>query len=90
MKEFIKDPDAVLDYKQDWTAWMPEGDFITASSWVTDSDDLVVDSDSFTDTDATVWLSGGVAKRKYRVTNSIVTDDGREDDRSFLIICAEQ
>ena len=90
MKQFIKDPDAVLDYKMDWTAWMDETDIIVASSWEVDSDEIVVDSDSFTDTDTTVWLSGGLNRKKYLITNSIETDDGRKDDRSFLIKCLEQ
>ncbi len=90
MKQFIKDPDAVLDYKMDWTAWLGETDVIVASSWEVDSDEIVVDSDSFTDIDATVWLSGGLNRKKYLITNSIETDDGRKDDRSFLIKCLEQ
>ena len=90
MKQFIKDPDAVLDYKMDWTAWLDETDVIVASSWEVDSEEIVVDSDSFTDTDATVWLSGGLNRKKYLITNSIETDDGRKDDRSFLIKCLEQ
>ena len=90
MKQFIKDPDAVLDYKMDWTAWLGETDVIVASSWEVDSDEIVVDSDSFTDTDTTVWLSGGLNRKKYLITNSIETDDGRKDDRSFLIKCLEQ
>ena len=89
MKQFIKDPDALLDYQMDWTSWLDDTDVITASSWVTDSADLVVEDDSFTDTAATVWLSGGVVRGKYRVTNSIETDDGRKDDRSFIIKCTE-
>ena len=90
MKQFIKDPDAVLDYKMDWTAWLDETDIIVASSWEVDSDEIVVDSNSFTDTDTTVWLSGGLNRKKYLITNSIETDDGRKDDRSFLIKCLEQ
>lgn len=89
MKQFIKDPDALLDYQMDWTSWLDDTDIIIASSWVTDSADLVVEDDSFTDTATTVWLSGGVVRGKYRVTNSIVTDDGRRDDRSFIIKCTE-
>ena len=90
MKQFIKDPDAVLDYKMDWTAWLGDTDIIVASSWEVDSEEIVVDSDSFTDTDTTVWLSGGLNRKKYLITNSIETDDGRKDDRSFLIKCLEQ
>ena len=90
MKQFIKDPNAELDYKMDCIAWLGEKDVIVASLWEVDSEEIVVDTDSFTETDATVWLSGGLNRKKYLITNSIETDDGRKDDRSFLIKCLEQ
>lgn len=87
---YIKDPSAVLDYRVDWSQWLPANDRIVASSFaVVDSDDLVIDDSSFDDTSATVWLSGGVAGQRYVVTNHITTEDGREDDRSLTITAKE-
>lgn len=88
MEKFTKDPDAVLDYRIDWSAWLGE-DTITGSSWVTDSGDITIDSNTYTDTDTTVWLSGGEAQVGYRITNSIETAAGRKNDRSFIIVCKE-
>jgi len=89
MTSFTKDPDAVLDYKHDWSAWLDE-DTITESLWEVDSDDLTIDSDTKTNTATIVWLSGGVARARYKVTNSITTLGGRKDDRTFEIYCQEK
>ena len=87
--KYTKDPQAVLDYKIDWTEWMPENDRIVASTFTSSDVELTVDDSLFTDYTATVWLSGGVAGERYTVTNHIVTEDGREDDRSLTIVCKQ-
>lgn len=90
--KYTKDPDAVLDYLVDWSAWLPTGDTITASTFTVNSEDdgaIVVDDTLFDSTTTTVWLSGGVAGEKYTVTNHITTADGREDDRSITISVKE-
>lgn len=60
-----------------------------AFEWV-ETADLNVDSDSFTDTTATVWTSGGVRAAKYLLTDHITTDQGREFDRTIIIKMKEQ
>jgi hypothetical protein len=82
--QITKDPEAVLDYGFDWAAWLGD-DTITDSEWATSDEDLVQDSDSFTDTTTTIWLSGGVAGQDYQVTNTIVTTAGRMDERSLTV-----
>ena len=86
------DPDAVLDFVIDWSDFLPADDTIETSTWTSLNEELVVDSNSHTDTAATVWLSmtAGVPSAKYTVTNHIVTTDGREDDRSLTIKCKEK
>jgi len=90
--KYTKDPDAVLDYTVDWTAWLPSGDTITASTFTvnSDADNAVVVDDQLNDAHTTtVWLSGGVAGQKYTVTNHITTAAGRQDDRSLTITIKE-
>lgn len=87
--QFIKDPDAVLDYVFDWSSWLDDTDTISSYT-VTAESGLTVDSDSNTTTAVTVWLSGGTANTDYEVTCSIVTADGREDDRTAVIMCRER
>lgn len=83
-----KDPSSVLDYQLDWSAWLAGNDTISTSTW--SASGITIDSDANTSTSATVWLSGGVAGNKYRVTNRIVTAGGRTAERTIEVTCAER
>lgn len=90
MGYYVKDPEAVLDYHSDWTAWL-DGDVITASTWTADPG-ITIETDpphaaTHDDTTTTVWLSGGTPGTVYSVTNHITTAAGREDDRTKIIDC---
>lgn len=86
-----KDPNAILDYKIDWSSWLKVGDTLTASSW-TIPPGLVKTQDTFDDTSATVWLSGGKTGQSYMVTNRISTasNPSRVDDRTIRIDVVER
>lgn len=81
--KYNKFPAAVLDYEMDWLAWLGT-DTISASEWIV-PDGLTLDSDTFTDTAATAWLSGGVEGEVYEVTNRITTAAGRVNERYLLV-----
>ena len=86
--KYVKDPDSRLDYSIDWSAWLPSGDTITASSFTVTpvaAGGVVIDDSSFNTHTTTVWLTGGKAGTSYTVTNHIVTAQGRADDRSITI-----
>lgn len=87
---FEKDPDSKLDYGFDWTDWLMEGDTISTSTWAVDDSDLVDSTPTNSSTGTSVWLDGGVAGTTYKVTNSIVTAQGREEDRSFYVRVIER
>ena len=103
MKEFVKDPDAVLDYKFDWAAdtngstdndatdWLASGETISSHTIIEETG-ITVDSSSLTDTNTsvTVWLSGGTADNHYDVTCRIVTSESRTDDRTIQIYVKER
>ena len=82
-RNFTKDPDAVLDYEFDWSAWL--GTDTIATHTVTAPAGLTVDSTEATTTTVTMWLSGGTDGASYAVTCHIVTAAGREDDRTATI-----
>lgn len=88
MQRFLKDPDAELDYRLDWSAWL-DGDTISTSTWSADTGITVTTSTSTTTT-ATVWLAGGTLGQAYTVTNRVVTAGGRTDERSFLVVITER
>ena len=82
--QVLKDADARLDFGCDWSAWLVDGDTITASEWIV-PDDLTADGESHTSTETRVWLAGGNDGQSLRVTNRITTAQGRVDDRSITL-----
>lgn len=85
---FIKDSSAVLDYSLDWSDWLVEDDHLVHCTFVPDPG-LSVISSNVTNTHATGWISGGIPGQTYSVTCHITTDGGRQDDRTFQILCKE-
>lgn len=85
-----KDPTAVLDYFIDWADWLTEGDSLVTAVWtITGPDSLLVQSTpapSIVGGRAIIWLTGGTLDAKYEVTCHITTAQGREDDRTLLIL----
>lgn len=79
----LKDPDSVLDFTFDYSAWL-DSDTISTSDFTVPSG-LTKDSDSNTTTTTTIFLSAGTAFARYEIHNRIVTAGGRTDDRSFVI-----
>jgi hypothetical protein len=70
-----KDPDAILDYEIDWNPILEDEnpvDTINGSSWATDGT-ITIDGDSYTDTHATAWISGGTLKDYCNLVNTITT-----------------
>lgn len=90
----VKAPAAVLEHTIDWDDTIEDflsSDTISTSDWaITPSGELTVDSDTNTDTTASVVLSGGVNGRTYDVHNTIVTDAGRTYIRGLRVRLALQ
>lgn len=83
-QDWLKDPDAVLDWRWDWSEWLAESEVIV-DSVMTVSAGITLDSSSFTLATTTAWLSGGAAGSPYLVANRITTNQGRTDERSITI-----
>lgn len=84
MTSYVKDPDAVLNYRWDWAEFLGDSDTITASEMITETG-IVVDSDDNDTTSATVVLSGGTVGETYEVTNRITTAAGLVNDHTIRI-----
>jgi hypothetical protein len=82
--DWLKDPEAVLDWRFDWSSWLADGETISTST-MTVSAGLVLDSDGHSATSTTAWLSGGTAGAVYSVANRIVTSSARTDERTITI-----
>jgi hypothetical protein len=84
------DPNEVKDYTLNWSGSAPgprlaTGETITTSTWTVPSG-ITKDSDTDTDTTTTIWLSGGTAGVSYRLTNHVVTSQGRQYDWSITVL----
>ena len=87
--QFLKDPDAMLDYAFDWSGWLQSGETISSYSITVDSG-LTKESDNESDGVVTVWLSGGTAGSEYTVSCKITTSMSRTDERTMRIKVVER
>lgn len=87
--QFIKDPNARLDYQVDWTEWLSDSETIQTSLWIVPTG-IASDDEDVTSTSATVWLTGGTAGQTYALTNRITTNQARTDDRTIQIVVRER
>lgn len=99
--DFLKDPDAVLDYRWDWAPltngrsgaksdWLQAGETIDAATVTAETGLTVENSTINAGTAVTAWLSGGVAGNTYTVRCRITTNANRIDDRSVEIMVVER
>ena len=82
-KMWLKDPDAVLDYEFDWSAWLAVGETI-ASHTVT-VDGVTLDSTTTSTTAVVAWVSAGAAGTTATVACRIVTSEARTDERTITL-----
>lgn len=84
LKQFPKDPDEILDFVIDWTAWLGS-DTISSSNFTVVTSGITKDSQTNDTKTATVRLSGGTAGNTYQVTNRIDTAAGLRAERTIEI-----
>jgi hypothetical protein len=87
----VKDPTDNLDYTVDWHLYLADVmDTIASVAWSVSPAGLTLGTNSKGLTDATTWLSGGVAGTTYMVTCQITTagtPTPRVTERTFAVIC---
>lgn len=87
MNILLKDPDAILDYAWDWTAWLQNGETITAQT-VTAPDGITIETSppvSQSGGVVTAWVSGGTIGQRYDLVCHVTTSAGRQDDRTLTL-----
>ena len=84
-----KDPGAKLDYAVDWTAQLQASETISTSTWTVPTG-LTKVSEAISGGKAIVWLSGGTVGVAYSVTNHIITNQSREDERTIPIVVVDR
>lgn len=84
-----KDPDAVLDYAFDWSAWLEDGETIDTHDASVEAGDAVIDSTSQSADTVVVWVSGGTIETNVEIRCRVTTTDGRIDDRTIVLLIRE-
>lgn len=88
MTLLLKDPEALLDYCVDWGADYLSSDVLTESGWTVspaEGGGVTIAGSHFDLLISTVKVGGGQPGRLYRLTNHVVTAEGREDSRSMML-----
>ena len=85
----VKDPDSTLDYYVQWGNWLSENDDLEESEWIVPGA-LTIVAEAYTTREAVVWVSGGEVGQQHSMVNRIVTDDGRVDDRTIVLIIEDK
>lgn len=80
-----QDAAARLDYSEDWSDFLADGDDIANSQWNADIPGLTLTQPFIAGAVTTVWVSGGEAGKVYRISNTISTTAGRVDVRYFVL-----
>lgn len=92
----VLDPDEGLDYISDWTNFLDDAgspaDTISSSDWDIVPEDAspvipTLSTESFSASTATVFVSDAVLGALYRLSNTIVTAQGRTGKRSITLRC---
>ena len=81
----IKSAGATLDYSIDWSALISGTETINTSTWVANSTDITIVSNSISNTSTSVFISGGRDAYYYELKNTIITDHNRTFVRLFSI-----
>lgn len=88
----IKDPNAELDYSEDWTAWLlAASDTISSFVTIIPAESTMIElRKSHNGLIPTAWFSGGRVGQTEKVTYRITTVAGRIDDRTIYFKIKER
>lgn len=88
MTVFAKDPSSSVDYSFDWAGWLTSGEQITSAVWTIDPPSGTAPSlGTPIEAGSTrgIYVSGGVAGHRYRLSCRVETDAGRVAERSLTL-----
>lgn len=90
---FPKDPSSNVDFSIDWGEWLTAGEAITATSWAIEPSTgsaPVLGVETSSGTVRGIYVSGGQAGHRFKLTCHIQTDANRSADRSLTLRLMEQ
>lgn len=81
-----KQPGDLLDFNVRFDRWLPSDDTITTVEAVVDvPTEVTIDSLQYNGQTVTVWLSGGLSGKTYKVTVTVSTAVGRIKESEFKL-----
>ena len=83
IKDYEKNSNALDYFQVDWSDWLGT-DTIATSEWTVPTG-LTKEDETFDNTRAIIWLSGGTETSTYKVVNHITTALGDEEDAVLII-----
>ncbi|WP_445520410.1 phage fiber-tail adaptor protein [Streptomyces sp. NEAU-174] len=88
---FVKDPQALLDYTWDWSAWLADvSDTISTATVTVPAGLTAVGAPTVGDTAVTQRVSGGTVDAAYAMVCQITTAGGLIDERSIYLTIGER
>jgi hypothetical protein len=82
----LKDPQAILDYEMDWTAWLGAGELLVQPAQVAAPDGVTITFERIEEGKFVRWrMGGGVAGDDPLVTITIDTNTGQRDERTIRV-----
>jgi hypothetical protein len=86
----VDDVTKMREYQMDWSAYLKEQDDRLVSSTWTTTGRLTLSDAAFTDQVASVYAGQGVPDTQVDLTNHVVTEGGREDERTIRLMLRQQ
>ena len=87
----VHDPDAILNYAFDWSAWLADGATISTSTW--DGPDGLTLTASVDGTNTIVKVQvtdSSLLGSKVDLVNHVTSSDGQEDDRTLRLYISQR
>ena len=78
-------PGRALDYAQDWTGYLQQGETITSSTWSVDPAGPTLSGATETDGKTQVVMDDVEMGQVYMLINRVETSTGRDDERVMTV-----
>ncbi len=83
----LQTPEEKLDWHQDWTDWMEQGDSIMYSDWSISPEGPTISGEDIAGVLTTAFVDGLELGVSYELRNEITTTEGRTGARNITLRC---
>ncbi len=93
MTIFPKDPASDVDFSIDWSEWLTNDEAISSATWTIEPSDALgptLGTETVAGPVLGVYVSGGVAGNRHKLTCRVATSAGRTAERSLTLRIMER